>query len=57
MTRLLKVLAVMGFSSVYLMQGTCTFGDGGATGGFSILPNISSNGLIPFLLGNFGLGT
>ena len=51
MTRLTKILTVVGFASVYLMQGACAFGSGGATGGFSILPNISSNGLIPYLLG------
>lgn len=39
MARLLKVLSVMGFSSVYLMQAPCTF----ETHGFSIIPN----GLIP----------
>jgi len=54
MTRLMKFLTIAGFASVYLMQGACAFGNGGATGGFSILPNISSNGLIPYLL---GLGT
>jgi len=39
MTRLLKVLSVMGFSSVYLMQVDCAFKEHG----FSII----SNGLIP----------
>jgi hypothetical protein len=39
MARLLKVLAVVGVSSVYLMQAPCTF----APHGFSIIPN----GLIP----------
>lgn len=58
MTRLNKVLMMLGLASVYLMQGTCTFGNGGATGGFSLIPNVSSDGLIPFLLGGgFGLTT
>jgi hypothetical protein len=39
MTRMLKVLSVLGFSSVYLMQAPCTF----EAHGFSIIPN----GLIP----------
>lgn len=39
MTRLLKVLSVMGFSSVYLMQVDCAFQDHG----FSLV----SNGVIP----------
>lgn len=51
MTRLAKIFSIVGFASVYLMQGACTFGAGGATGGFSMIPNVSSNGLIPFLLG------
>jgi len=39
MTRLVKIIGVMGFASVYLMQAPCTF----ATHGFSMIPN----GIIP----------
>ena len=39
MTRLLKLFAVAGLSSVYLMQAPCTMG----AHGFSVVPN----GLIP----------
>jgi len=39
MTRLIKILSVAGFSSVYLMQTTCAF----AEHGFSIVPN----GILP----------
>lgn len=39
MTRLIKLLSVAGFSSVYLMQTTCAFADHG----FSMIPN----GIIP----------
>ena len=53
MTRLLKVLSVIGVSSVYLMQVDCAFKEHG----FSII----QNGLIPNpftgLTGLFGLGT
>ena len=48
MSRLGKILSVVGLSSVYLMQNPCTTG----TGGVTILPNISLNSL----LGGFGLG-
>lgn len=39
MTRFLKVLALTGLTSVYLMQAPCTF----ASHGFSMIPN----GIIP----------
>jgi hypothetical protein len=39
MTRMIKLLFVTGVSSVYLMQGACTF----AEHGFSMIPN----GIIP----------
>jgi len=39
MTRLMKILSVAGFASVYLMQTPCTF----EQHGFSIIPN----GIIP----------
>ena len=39
MTRMIKLLFITGFSSVYLMAAPCTF----AEHGFSIIPN----GLIP----------
>ncbi len=40
MTRLFKILGILGFSSVYLMQGTCTVGENG----FSILPTFILSG-------------
>jgi hypothetical protein len=46
MTRLHKILSVVGLSSVYLMQAPCT-----SIHGLSIIPNISLNNL----LGGFGL--
>ena len=48
MTRLHKILSVVGLSSVYLMQAPCTTIKGG---GLTILPNISLDNL----LGGFGL--
>ena len=38
MTRLIKLSALTGLSSVYLMQGFCTYGGHGV----SILPNIGN---------------
>ena len=52
MTRFLKVFAIAGASSAYLMQTPCTF----AGHGFSIFPTVASmTGTT--LLGLLGLGT
>lgn len=48
MTRILKVLSVMGLSSVYLMQGACQMGPDG----YSIIPTVPS---FAALLAQFGI--
>jgi len=46
MTRLTKVLGIVGFASVYLMQGACTLADG-----LSIIPTITTgHGLLGYIL-------
>lgn len=47
MTRFIKLLAVAGLSSAYLMQAPCTF----AGHGFSIFPSIGGLGSLTGLIG------
>jgi len=53
MTRLMKVLCLVSLASGYLMQVACTFGANaeGRTDGFSIIPNLSGDGIISYLVG------
>lgn len=55
MTRLFKILGILGFSSIYLMQGACTVGENG----YSILPTtiLSGANLSNLLSGFTGLAT
>jgi len=42
MSRLYKLIVVTGFSSVYLMQETCTTPPGNAHHGFSVFPSAAA---------------